>query len=107
MQSPEWLIPGLYGAACGAIALAVVGFSWGGWVTGGKAEMIADQRARADVVAALTAICADQAKHDPLLAERVALLKTTDSYSRGDLIRKNGRATMPGTPQPNRQDAHP
>src|SRR5215217_3683366 len=74
----------------------------GGWVTGGKAEMIADQRARADVVAALTAICADQAKRDPLLAERVALLKTTASYGRGDLIMKNGWATMPGTAEPNR-----
>ena len=36
MQSPEWLKPALYGAACGAIALATVGFSWGGWVTGGR-----------------------------------------------------------------------
>jgi hypothetical protein len=106
MQSPEWLQPALYGAVGGAIALAVVGFSWGGWVTGGKAEMIADQRARADVVAALTAICADQAKRDPLLAERVALLKTTASYGRGDLIMKNGWATMPGTAEPNRQVAN-
>src|SRR5215210_9368300 len=77
MQSPEWLKPALYGAVGGAIALAVVGFSWGGWVAGGKAEMIADQRARADVVAALTAICADQAKRDPLLAERIADRKST------------------------------
>jgi hypothetical protein len=28
MQTPEWLKPGLYGAACGAVALAVIGFSW-------------------------------------------------------------------------------
>ena len=103
MQSPEWLKRALYGAACGAIALATVGFSWGGWVTGGKAEMMADQRSRADVVTALTAICADQAKRDPLLAERVALLKTTSSYNRGDLIMKNGWATMPGTDEPNRR----
>src|SRR3954465_191571 len=107
MQSPEWLKPALYGAVGGAIALAIVGFSWGGWVTGGKAEMIADQRARADVVAALTAICADQAKRDPLLAQRVALLKTTASYGRGDLIMNNGWATMPGTAEPNRPVAHP
>jgi hypothetical protein len=106
MQSPEWLKPALYGAACGAIALATVGFSWGGWVTGGKAEMMADQRSRADVVTALTAICADQAKRDPLLAERVALLKTTSSYNRGDLIMKNGWATMPGTDEPNWQVAN-
>ena len=28
MQSPEWLKPALYGAVGGAIALAIVGFSW-------------------------------------------------------------------------------
>ena len=55
--------------------------------------MMADQRSRAD------------AKRDPLLAERVALLKTTSSYNHGDLIMKNGWATMPGTDEPNRQVA--
>ena len=30
--------PALWGAAAGAIALAIVGFNWGGWVTGGTAE---------------------------------------------------------------------
>jgi alpha/beta superfamily hydrolase len=102
MQTPEWLRPGLYGAACGAIALAVVGFSWGGWVTGGKAETMAEARSRADVVAALTAICVDQSKRDPQLAERLAALKTTASWSRGDVIMKNGWATMPGTTEANR-----
>jgi hypothetical protein len=106
MQTPEWLKPGLYGAVCGAIAIAVVGFSWGGWVTGGKAAAMAETRSRADVVAALTAICVDQSKRDPLLAERVATLKTTASYSRGDLIMKHGWATMPGTAEPNRQVAN-
>ncbi|HEX5866187.1 MAG TPA: hypothetical protein VFY72_00660, partial [Beijerinckiaceae bacterium] len=44
VQTPEWLRPGLYGAAGGAVALAVIGFSWGGWVTDGKArQMAADQ----------------------------------------------------------------
>ncbi len=35
MKFPTWLKPALFGAAGGAIALAIVGFSWGGWVTGG------------------------------------------------------------------------
>jgi hypothetical protein len=41
MQAPELLNPGPYGAACGAVALAVIGFSWGGWVTGGTARTMA------------------------------------------------------------------
>ena len=105
MKAPEWLKPGLYGAACGAIALAIVGFYWGGWVTGGKAAAMAETRSRADVVTALTAICADQANHDPLVAERVALLKTTASYGRGGLVIKNGWATMPSTTDASRQVA--
>ena len=73
MQTPEWLKPGLYGAACGAVALAVIGFSWGGWVTGGTARTMAADQSKAEVVTALSLICVDQSKRDPQLAERVAL----------------------------------
>ena len=38
MELPKWLMPGVYGAGVGAVALAIVGFSWGGWVTASKAE---------------------------------------------------------------------
>jgi uncharacterized membrane protein YedE/YeeE len=105
MQTPEWLRPGLYGAACGAIALAVAGFSWGGWVTGGKAREMAADQSRADVVAALSLICVDQSTRDPQVIERVAAIKAASSWSRGDLVIRNGWATMPGTAEPNRQVA--
>ena len=36
MQTPEWLKPGLYGAVCGAVAVAIAGFTWGGWVTAAR-----------------------------------------------------------------------
>ena len=78
MKTPEWLKPGIYGAACGAIALAVVGFSWGGWVTGGTAQRMAAEQSQADVVAAAS------------------------SWERGDMVIKHGWATMPGTPEGNR-----
>jgi alpha/beta superfamily hydrolase len=54
VQTPEWLKPALYGALACAAALAVAGFSWGGWVTDGKAEQIASDRARLEVVAAFS-----------------------------------------------------
>jgi hypothetical protein len=104
MQAPEWLRPGLYGAACGAIALAVVGFSWGGWVTDVKARQMAAEQGRTDVVAALS-ICVDQSSRDPQLVERVAAIKAASSWTRGDLVMKNGWATMPGTTEANRQVA--
>ena len=106
MQTPEWLKPGLYGAACGAVALAVVGFSsWGGWVTGGTARAMAADQSRTDVVAALSLICVDQSKRDPQLAERVEAIKAASSWNRSDLVMKNGWATMPGTTEGNRQVA--
>jgi hypothetical protein len=79
MQAPAWLKPGLYGSACGAVALAVVGFSWGGWVTGGTARRMAADQSQTDEVSALTSICLDQSKRDPQLTERVALLKAASS----------------------------
>jgi hypothetical protein len=105
MKTPEWLKPGLYGAGLGAIALAVVGFNWGGWVTGGTARAMASDQSRTDVVTALSLICVDQSKRDPLLAERVAALKAASSWTRGDLVMKNGWATMPGTIDGNSQVA--
>ena len=105
MQTPEWLKPALYGAACGAVALAVVGFSWGGWVTGGTARAMAADQSKTDVVTALSLICVDQSKRDPQLAERMTALKAASSWSRSDLVRKNGWATMPGTTEPNSQVA--
>jgi alpha/beta superfamily hydrolase len=84
MQAPEWLKPALYGAACGAVALAIVGFSWGGWVTGGTARRMAADQSQTDVVSALTSISLDQSKRDPQLTERVALLKAASSWKRSD-----------------------
>jgi hypothetical protein len=106
MKTPEWLRPGLYGAACGAIALGVVGFTWGGWVTGSTAQKMATEQATKDVVTALTAICLDQAKRDPQLIERTAAIKAGSTWNRGDMVAKNGWATLPGGTEPNRQVAN-
>jgi hypothetical protein len=105
MKTPEWLKPGLYGAACGAVALAAIGFSWGGWVTGSTARTMAADQSKAEIVTALSLICVDQSKRDPQLAERVAAIRTASSWNRGDLVMKNGWATMPGSAEGNSQVA--
>ena len=105
MQTPAWLKPGLYGAVGGAVALAIVGFNWGGWVTSGTARQMAADQSRTDVTAVLSLICVDQSKRDPQMVERVAALKAASSWSRGDLVMKNGWATMPGTTEANSQVA--
>ena len=105
MNTPEWLKPGLQGAALGAIALAVVGFTWGGWVTDGTAKKMASDQARLEVVAALVPICLEQSKQDPQVVATLADLKDASSYKRSDMLMKTGWATMPGSSDPNRQVA--
>ncbi len=105
MNIPEWLKPALYGAAAGAVALAIIGFSWGGWVTGGTAKQMAADQARLEVVAALVPICVEQSSQDPQVVETLTQLKDATSYYRGDMLMKAGWATMPGSTDPNRQVA--
>ncbi len=106
MKLPDWLNPALKGAAGGAVVLAIVGFTWGGWVTGSTARQMATDRSRTDVVEALTtSVCLDLSKRDPMSAQKIVELKAASSYSRADLIMKSGWATMPGTTEQNRDVA--
>jgi hypothetical protein len=95
--------PFLWGAAAGAISLAIVGFNWGGWVTGGTSEQRAGARADAAIVAALTPICVAQFQRSADVPARLAALKEVKSWEQGDYVGKSGWATMPGsTAEPNR-----
>jgi hypothetical protein len=99
--------PFLWGAAAGAIALAVIGFNWGGWVTGGTAERLAVQQSEQAMVAALVPICVSQFQKNPEASGRLAALKETKSWEQGDFVSAGGWATMPGiaAAEPNRQVA--
>ena len=105
MNIPEWLKPGLYGAAVGAVVLAIVGFSWAGWVTGGTAEQMASDQARLKVVTALVPICVEQSKQDPQASETFAKLTEAQYYQRNEILIKSGWATMPGASDPTRDIA--
>jgi pimeloyl-ACP methyl ester carboxylesterase len=102
MKNPEWLKPGAYGAAIGAVAVAIVGFSWGGWVTESTAETLASDRAQQEVVAALLPICVAQSAADPENGARLSELKETRSYQQAEFLMKTGWATMPGATDPDR-----
>jgi len=102
MKTPEWLKPALYGAAAGAVAISIVGFSWGGWVTGSAAQQMASDQARTEVVAALVPVCIELSNRDPQVAQTLALLKDAKSYERSEMLMKAGWATMPGSEDPNR-----
>src|SRR6478672_1196843 len=78
-KSLSWVQPACYGAACGAIALAIVGFHWGGWVTGGTAQAMASSQAQTEVVAVLTPLCLNLAKSDPAFSTKMIELKKASS----------------------------
>lgn len=92
MKIPVETKPALWGAAGGAVALAIIGFNWGGWVTGSKAESMAATRANDAVVAALAPGCV--VKFDgasDAAANRVALGKL-ESWTRAEYVEKGGWA---------------
>lgn len=105
MKIPVETKPALWGAVAGAIALAIVGFSWGGWVTGGAAEADATQRTNAAVVAALAPVCVERFQGAADVAANLAALKKVDSWSQGDFIEKGGWAKLPGSKAPDQQSA--
>jgi hypothetical protein len=105
MNIPVETKPALWGFAAGAVAAAIVGFNWGGWVTGGKAESLASQRAKEAVVGALVPICVDKFQHAGDAAANRAALKGTDAWSQSEFVEKGGWATVPGPANPEQVSA--
>ena len=78
----------------------IVGFSWGGWVTGGTARATAETLAHEAVVTRLAPICVVQSGRDPAKAVKLVALKDESSWQRGEYVGKQGWATMPGEQEP-------
>jgi hypothetical protein len=102
MKIPTFLKPGLTGAALGAVATMVIGFSSGGWYTTKSAERLADDRSSVAVVDALVPVCVAQSKLDPNGAAKIAeMTKMVTSYEQRDFVIKAGWATTSGAESPN------
>lgn len=92
---------GVFWLLVAAIVLTmIIGFTWGGWVTGGNAEKIAEKMAEDAVVLRLVPICVYQFNQDPLKDQKLKELKEMNSWSRGDFVEEQGWATMPGEEEP-------
>jgi hypothetical protein len=86
-------------AGC-AVATMIVGFSWGGWVTGGTAQQNAAKaatEARAELAAN---ICVDRFGKGPDAAGKLVALKATDSWKRRQFLEEGGWVTLPGLDKP-------
>jgi hypothetical protein len=87
----------LQGMAIGAVATMVIGFSWGGWVTGGTADKVAAERANTAVLAALTPICVEKfLQNSDAKANLASLQKISSTWEQGQYLEKGGWATPPG-----------
>jgi hypothetical protein len=74
----------------------MVGFAWGGWVTGGTAtRMAADaaKQARAELVAS---VCVERFLDSSDARAQLAALKDESSLTRDDFIDKGGWPNLPG-----------
>jgi hypothetical protein len=84
-----------------AVVTMVVGFGWGGWVTGGTARQTAETMAHDAVVQRLASICVVQSGRDPAKAQKLVVLREESAWQRGEYVGKQGWATMPGEQEPN------
>ena len=83
---------GVWGLILGAGAAMIIGFNWGGWVTGSKSQAATD----AALLSTRAAICVAQFTKGPKYQERLKELKATNSWERSTVIEKGGWDRMPG-----------
>jgi hypothetical protein len=86
----------LFWSCAGSIVLAtVVGFSWGGWTTGGSAQEMAE-KAAADARQELAAVvCVDRFMAAPDAGVQLSSLQEiTSSYAQGKFVQDGGWATI-------------
>jgi hypothetical protein len=78
----------------------IIGFTWGGWVTGGTARRMAEASGEEAVVKRVAPMCVVRFKDDPRRGEKLEELKGVNAWEQGDYVKKQGWATMPGEKEP-------
>ena len=91
---------GFWSAAGGAILLAIVGFKWGGWMTGGTAKAMADEIAANAVAERLTPFCVAKFNTDSERDQKLKEFKEKDSWNGQKYVEQQGWATILGETTP-------
>ena len=96
----------VWACAMTAVATMIVGFSWGGWVTGGTSRTLASTAgdvARGELAAL---ICVERFNAAPGSRARLVEFKAlSDGYRKRQFVEAGGWATMPGDTSANRRAA--
>jgi hypothetical protein len=91
----------VFWACVGSITLTIlIGFKWGGWVTGGSAQEMAENAAGEARVELAVASCVTRFGRGTGVMGRLAKLKKTESWDRGGYMEKAGWATPVGAEEP-------
>ena len=81
-------------AACVA-ATMVVGFTWGGWTTGGTARAMAQDAALSSRNELAAFVCVDRFRAAGDASAQLVALKALGTWDRGSFVEKGGWAAMP------------
>jgi hypothetical protein len=96
----------VWACAATAVATMIVGFGWGGWVTGGTSHAqakVASDAARSELA---SVICIDRFNAAPDKAAQIVALKAlADNYKKREFVEAGGWATMPGQTSADRRGA--
>ena len=96
MNIPAEVKPALWGAVGGAVALAIVGFSWGGWKTDASTRDLVEAGSQKAVVVALAPFCVAKFNAQPDAAAKLGELRKLASYEQGSFVETAGWATFGG-----------
>ena len=83
------------GAAVGAIATIIIGFSWGGWMLGSTAKKLATDETRSAIVTVAAPACAEHFANKAN-DEKWAEYQKVDIWRRDTYIKEAGYATVVG-----------
>jgi len=97
MNIPKDTKPMIWGVVIGAAACAILGFTWGGWVTGSTARKDQAVAAHTATVTALAPFCAASFRAQGDATAKMAELAKASSWERANVVEKSGFAVMPGT----------
>ena len=86
----------LFWACAGSVVVATIaGFSWGGWVTGGSAQDMAEDSAAQARQELAAVVCVDRFMAAPDAGVQLtALQEITSSYAQGKFVQEGGWATI-------------
>ena len=87
------------------VVALIIGFGFGGWVTGGTAQDMAVESAEDAVADRLAPICLYQFNQDPEKDQKLEELKALGSRQRNEYVAEQGWATIPGEEEPDSEVA--